>query len=416
MPAELEVIQADDPAAMTRCLDLPGLHVTALTLAPGLGVLWLAVRSTATTARCPTCAELSSQVHQYHTRLVRDLPWAAWRAFLLLERRRFKCASCRRPFTEPLDGLAPRGRTTRRYAAALADACRLTSIQQVARQEGHGYKAVEGCFYRAATAAHPNAPPHHLIRRLGIDEIAARKGHGHYKLVLSDLDRHQVIEQLADRDKATLRQYLVSWSAEQRAAVEEVAVDYWAAYHDVAAELLPQARVVGDRFHVQQHVNDAVNQTRRAVQRRLGAEDREFVRERRDLFLRNEEDLTLPEQVDLLLLKVCNPELDQAHTLKEELRTIYNTAADRASAAEQLAGWLAAVARSGVGAIEQVGEFVGRWREAILNYFVRHTSSGMVEGLNNKIKLLKRLAFGFGNDSHFRLRVLMACEGRPFAH
>lgn len=58
-------------------------------------------------------------------------------------------------------------------------------------------------------------------------------------------------------------------------------------------------------------------------------------------------------------------------------------------------------------------EFVGRWREPILNYFVRRTSSGMVEGLNNKIKLIKRQAFGFLNDAHFRLRVLMACERVP---
>ena len=125
---------------------------------------------------------------------------------------------------------------------------------------------------------------------------------------------------------------------------------------------------------------------------------------------------TSAEDVELLLMKVYSPELDEMHTRKEELRTIYNTAADRASAAQALAAWLERVRRSGLTALQEVGEFVARWQEAILNYFVEWTSSGLVEGLNNKIKLLKRLAFGFRNDSHFRLRVLMACEGRPSAH
>jgi transposase len=290
---------------------------------------------------------------------------------------------------------------------------RTATLAQVARAERHGYKAVEGIVYRQATAAHPPGPPARRITRLGLDEIAARKGHGHYKLVLVDLDTHQVVEQLADRDKATLRAYFAQWSAEARAAVEEVTTDFWAAYHEVAAELLPQARVVGDRFHVQAHVNDALNAIRRAVQRRMGPADQAWLRQRRHLLLRNEEDLAAAEQVDLEILKVYAPQLDVAHTLKEGLRTIYQTAPDRASAAAALADWLAAVAASGLAALVAVGDFVARWQEPILNYFVRRTTSGLVEGLNNKIKLVKRRAFGFGNDAHFRLRVLLACDGTP---
>ncbi len=111
------------------------------------------------------------------------------------------------------------------------------------------------------------------------------------------------------------------------------------------------------------------------------------------------------------LLKAYREELDVAHTLKEKLRTIYNTAEDRVAAAAALEGWLVAAARSGLAAFVKLGEFVARWREPILNYFVAHTTSGIVEGLNNKIKLVKRRAFGFLNDEHFRLRVLLACDG-----
>jgi transposase len=102
---------------------------------------------------------------------------------------------------------------------------------------------------------------------LGVDEIAARKGRGDFKLVLVNGETGAVIEQLPARDKATMRAYLAGWPPALRAAVEEVTADFWAAYHDVLAEMLPQARRTGDRFHVQKQVNAALNAVRVADRR-----------------------------------------------------------------------------------------------------------------------------------------------------
>ena len=407
----LHSINATDPDALTHLLDLPDVAVLGLERAPWLGGLLVQAVVRPAPAPGPRCSHLAAAPHQTYTRWVRDVPWAGWPAVLHLQARRLWCAPCRRPFTPPLAAIAPYARTTRRYAAALIAAVTTSTVQQVADQERHGYKAVEGIFYRAAATAHPSGPPAGVVRRLGIDEIAARKGHGQFRLVLVDLDSHAVVEQLPDRTQETLRTYLQQWTPEQRAAVVEVAVDFWAAYHRVAAELLPQARVVGDRFHVQKHLNDAVNTTRRTVQRQLPAADREFVGEWRGVLLRNEEDLGAEEWIALAAIKSSIAELERVHTLKEEWRAIFNAPLARPVAAEQVSAWLAAAWRSGVAALEDFADFVDRWREPILNYFVARTTSGIVEGLNNKIKLIKRQAFGFGNDGHFRLRVLMACRG-----
>ncbi len=164
---------------------------------------------------------------------------------------------------------------------------------------------------------------------------------------------------------------------------------------------------------MQAQVNAALNAIHRVVQRQMGLADQAWLRQRRHLLLRNEEDLDAADQVDLEILKAYQPQLEVAPTLKERLRTIYQTAPDRASAAAALGDWRAAVAGSGVAALMAVGEFVARWQEPILNYFVRRTTSGLVEGRNHKIKLVKRRAFGFSNDAHFRLRVLLACDGTP---
>jgi transposase len=413
IPPDLECIQAGDPQALTRCLNLPEFVVTQLTFLHRLGWLLVSVQASSPAAPCPRCGQVSTQPHQYHGRLVRDLAWAALRCVLYVLRRRFKCASCARPFTEPLAALAPYARTTRRYAARLLEAVRSSTVAAVARAERLGYKAVEGTIYRQAAAAHPTGPPTYRVTRLGVDEIAARKGHGHYKCVLVDLDAGATFEQLADRDQATLRAYFSQWSPAQRAAVTEVTLDFWVGYHEIIAEFFPQARIVGDRFHVQQHVNAALTTTRREVQRQMNSADRAWLGAHRHLLVRNEEDLSHDQQVELEMLKAYCPELDVAHTLKEELRTLYNTMPDRAQAARALERWRAAAAASGIAAVAKLAEFVARWQEPILNYFVQRTTSGVVEGLNNKIKLVKRRAFGFRNDAHFRLRVLLACNGTP---
>ncbi len=179
----------------------------------------------------------------------------------------------------------------------------------------------------------------------------------------------------------------------------------------MAAERLPQARVVGDRFPGQQHLTEAVAATRRAVQPRLSTTDQAVVRRGRDVLVRNEADLAAAEWISLEGIKTSIAALGSVHTLKEEFRALCNAPLDRATAVEQLGAWLERAWSSGVAALGKCADFVDRGRAPILNYFVRRTTSGPVEGLNNKIKLILRQAFGFGTQEHFRLRVLMACDG-----
>ena len=186
-------INALEPAALTRLLDLEELTVTTLELQPQRQHMYLHCTTGPAQATCPRCQAPSSQIHQYHHHTIRDLPWGPWTCYLRLTRRRFWCAGCARPFTEVLAALAPWARTTRRFAAAVVAAVPTATIQAVATTFALGYKAVEGLFYRAAHTQHPAGPPTPLVRRLGIDEIAARKGHGHFHLVLVDLEAGRVI-------------------------------------------------------------------------------------------------------------------------------------------------------------------------------------------------------------------------------
>lgn len=411
IPADPEQFNAADPAVLTYLLGLPELTVTQVEFATWQGWLVLHCVPVADEADCPTCGYPSRTVHQYHQRTVRDLPWATYQCFLQVTRRRFDCAHCGVPFTEHLAAVAPRARLTRRYSTALFTACQEQTIQHVAQQHALGYKTVEAAYYHHAAAVPPLPPG--TLQRLGIDEIALKKGHRDYILVLSDRDTGRVIALLPDRLQATLEAYLASWSAEPRAAGTDVMLDLWAPYHAAVAAALPQARRVADRFHVMKNLTDQVSTARRTLQRTATPAEREQLKGCRWLLVKNAADLTAAEQAQLASLTEAVPLLGRLHELKEDFRSIFERTREQATASIHLQEWIAAVEAS---AVPSLSKFVGtlrHWWEAILNYFPERLNSGFVEGLNNKLKLIKRRAFGFRNFEHFRLRVLSECRGTP---
>jgi transposase len=410
IPLDHWQINAADPAALTRLLGLPDLRVVALECAEWRGCLVLQCVPVAASAPCPTCHQASARLHPVARRAVRDLPWSRYTCYLELRVRRFWCARCRCPFTEALEAVAPYARLTRRYAAHVVAACRDTPLQQVACREELGYKVVQRAYYQAVAADLAAQPPP-LVRRLGIDEIALKKGHRDFALVVSDLDTKRVLAVLADRAQATLEDYLNSWTDAQRAAVEEVALDLWAPYHSAVGRVLPQARRVADRFHVMKHLTTAVSDARRTLQRAAPAAVRAQLKGCRWLLVKNQADLSAEEAAALAVVYEQAPELGQVHAWKESFRAIFETAPDRASAAARLQDWRATVAAAVSGALTKFLGTLRNWWEEILNYWPQRTSSGAVEGLNNKLKLIKRRAFGYRNFEHFRLRVLWECDG-----
>ena len=408
-------VNADDPLALTYLLDLPEFTVTSLEYDAHLDLLLVFCHPQYDLAVCPTCDTVSAQLHDSKERWVRDLPWAGKRCALVLPTRRFKCAHCRRPFTERLASIAPLARYTRRYEQYLFEQCRGTTIQAVHRREGLGYKAVEGVYYRLAAQRH-SALALNEVRRLGIDEIALKKGHGQYVLVLSDLDQGRVLSVLPERTKEALEAYLATWSADQRNAITDVALDLWEPYHRAVQASLPNAQITADRFHVMKNLNDRVTAARRAIQRAAPEQEKAQLKGCRWLLVKNAADLTAEEQAKLDAMFVVSPALKRLHDLKEAFRDVFETAADRPTALEHLMDWVQAVEQSGVSGLQKFVTTLRTWWEVILNYFQARLTSGVVEGLNNKLKVIKRLAYGYRNFEHFRLRVLVECDGGISSH
>lgn len=181
-----------------------------------------------------------------------------------------------------------------------------------------------------------------------------------------------------------------------RAKVKEVSVDMWGGFKKVITEVFPNAVIVSDRFHVMKLVNQALNKIRLALELK-GLKNR-------CLLLKNGADLNESEKVELAQLLSNSAVLRIAYELKEEFREIYETSTTVEMGLRKMKKWLS-YAEIVLGKVAQT---IRNHLEHICNYFISRTTSGVMEGINNKIKLILRQGYGFSNFDHLREK-LLAC-------
>jgi transposase len=366
---------------------------------------------------CPHCAGGDLEVHERPVVAVRDLPLCGRQATLRWRKRRYRCKRCRRTHTESCEQGRPRQRLTSRFRARLAERGRSGGAHaEIAREERTSrYQVARATRLLAAQAIDSRGK---LPRRLSLDEAARRKGYGNLATVVSDLDRKRVHEVLDGRSRAIVERYLGSLGEEERAAVEVACIDLYDPYRKALRAKLPNARIVADPFHVVRGAGEALDSVRRAHQRELRAKatGRKTLRatwnprlyRARHLLLRGKERLTESQRRRLCEIFALDPAIAEAWRLKELLRSVY-AADDRTQATQRLDRFFAAVERSGLQPFEAYVNGIGPWRAEILAYFDQPASNGYAEGVINKVKVIKRRAYGLPSFESFRERVLVAC-------
>jgi len=250
------------------------------------------------------------------------------------------------------------------------------------------------------------------VKVLGLDEIAPHKGHGRFHLIITAPELGIVLDVLNDRKQGTLEAWFDERGTAWCGAVEVCSADMWDAYHAAAQAKLPNARLTVDRFHVMKNLNEALTTARRSIQKTADTQTQALLKGCRWLLVKNAEHLTAAERPKLTAMLAASPELKTCYELKESFRTWFNTRSDKVTAERTLDEWLAKVQASGFRALQAFTKTIVNWRERILNYFDGRHSNGFAEGVNLKIKLLNRRAFGYHNFKSFRLHVLVAFEPR----
>lgn len=388
-------------------IQIPELSVTGYQIQSRAVLIFVEVQ--VRVGQCGTCGAITREIHQDIDRKVRHLPVAGKPCYLIFQEYQFLCRPCRHTWVGPLDFLSPNQLYTKAYEQYGAERCREHSWQRVSALENLGYDAVEGIYKRVLQRQ--LAGREGLgVRVRGIDEIAQHKGHRDFVCVLSDIERGKVIEVLKSRTKAVLETYFDALLPSQRAAIAVVSIDMWEAYAEVARTKVPQAAIVVDRFHVMKNLQEKMQDARRAAQRQLPKTTRDELKGLRWLLVRNYAELDAEERQKLQRAFEIWPELATLHGLKEEFRAFYERK-NRRTAIRALETWIAKVQQTGHKALLKFVETVRRWEQEILTYFDERITNGFVEGTNNKIKLIKRRAFGFRNFENFRYRILHECGG-----
>ena len=231
---------------------------------------------------------------------------------------------------------------------------------------------------------------------MSIDEVSKRKGHKDFVTVVSSIDAGALLEVIDSHKQDDIIEVLKQQPIEIREKVEEVSIDMWGGFPKVVKEVFPNAKIVVDRFHVMQPVIKELNQVRQKA--KINIKGSRFI------LLKNKVDLTEEEKVKLENVLKCSKRLRLAYNLKEDFRSIFETCKTPEEGQKQLKEWLQK-AKAVYGAVL---ETIRNHLDNICNYFLNRTSSGVMEGLNNRIKLIKRQAYGFLNFLNFRSR-LLAC-------
>jgi transposase len=206
--------------------------------------------------------------------------------------------------------------------------------------------------------------------------------------------------------------YLKSWGDEILSQITEVSIDLWRPYQKVVQKLMPQAIVVADRFHVMKQVSQELDSQRKKskleAQKLEKESEKEFIlsglNQSKYALLKNEKDLTDKQKDKLEEVKKVSPILAKMHGLKEDFRNIFETNYNWVEGLLSLADWL----KNAQDYFPKSFGTIRRWIGEIIAYFDEGTTQGVVEGVNNKLKLIKRRGYGFRNFDNFSLRCFLS--------
>ena len=389
--------------------------------APQITIALVAVPDTPRT--CSRCGQTTTAVHDVSPRRVRELPILDAETWLLVPLARVRCPTCG-PTVERLPWLDRYARMTTRFAASVARLAQVLPIKQVAAWFGLSWDTVQAIDHAAMAARLGPITPHTLagVRRIVIDEFALHKGR-RYATVVAEPDTREVLWVGRGRTREDLRAFFELLGPAGCAALEVAVMDMNGAYEVETRAQCPQAAIVYDLFHVLAkygrevidrvrleetnriarvgHPNDATTRARRRV-----------IKGARWLLLRNIATLARPERVRLRELLALNRRLYVVYVLKDALKALWRYRSV-AVARRAWTAWYAWAVRSRIPALVTFARKLRAYQAGILAHcrFPLHT--GVLEGMTNKIKVLKRMAYGFRNDAYFFLKIRAAFPGIP---
>jgi transposase len=338
---------------------------------------------------------------------VRDLDAGTAHIYLDFEYRRVFCPYCLAVKRETLSWLATSARFTQRFEDRIGLLCREMSVKRVAELNDLSWDQVcrmEKNYMRRLMEQHP---PSEQLRAIGIDEISIRKGHT-YAIVVADLDQRRPIWLGGQgRTEKDMKLFFDSMGTERCKSIALAVMDMWKPFRKVTIAHVPNAQIVYDKFHIIKHLADALDEVRRSEYKRVNEKDRRFIKGQRYTLLSHKCNLDMKGLRTLEMLLKANKRLHRAYLLKESFGQLWDYR-NPTWARKFFENWKAQLRWQRLPSFEKFADLVERHWDGIISYCHpdHKISLGFMEGLNNKIRLIQRRAYGIKDQEYLMLKVI----------
>jgi transposase len=386
-----------------------GYHYTRTDYQDGQTIF--TIRQEPETCRCSACGSPRLNFRGRVERRFRTVPIGRRATFVVLPIPRVECQACGVVRQVKIPFADPRRSSTNSFERYALELGRRMTIRDVALHLGVSWDVIKDLQKRDLARRFARPKLKHL-RRLAIDEIAIAKGHRYLTVVL-DLDSGAVVFVGDGKGAKALKPF---WKRLRgsKAKIEAVAMDMSPAYREAVSTHLPKAKIVFDRFHVMKLFNEKLSDLRRALYREAtDVMQKQVLKGTRWLLLKSAENLDeeRDEKKKLEEALALNRSLAVAYYLKEDLRQFWEQPGKK-FATLILDGWIKRAEASGIKMLQQMGKTLAAHRSGLLAYYDVMITSGPMEGTNNKIKTMKRQAYGFRDKEFFKLKILAIHETR----
>lgn len=351
--------------------------------------------------KCPCCGELTDTVHDYRKQLVKDIPAFGNNVVLSINKRRYRCPHCNKRFIEDISFLPKYYRMTNRLSMYILDKLgEDRSFSSVAREVHLSVSTVIRVFDIVSYIA-----PKSLPSVIAIDEFKGNTGYEKYQAILTNPQTGEILDILPTRNSSYLIEYLKKYTPEERSNVKYFISDMWKPYTDLASVYFKSAMQIIDKYHFVRQCVWAFENVRIREQKKYSKQCRKLFKNTKRILTKRYSKLKDEEKQRLNAVLYISQELLAAYRLKEDFYKILDCE-DREIAKQMMSEWVLDAQNSGLTEYEKCADTMINWRIGILNSFTVPYTNGFTEGCNNRIKVIKRVSYGYRNFRRFRNRIL----------
>ena len=387
-----------------QLLDLPRVRIRHIEQKEDEILIWIYIPDGQHV--CPKCGMLHTTISEMTEIKVRDLSIFGKTCYLIIQKGRLHCRCSFRGY-EGIDFVDQYQRQTLRFTEFLFKLCDRMTIMDASELLQVNWKRAHTTD-REVLKKLQETTPLPKMSAIGVDEISFEKHHKYFTVVYDIVDSHGVLFVTKGRREESLTSFFKELTNDQRQSIQVVCMDFWDPFIKSVKQNIPNATIVFDRYHLKKHLNECIDEIRRSLIRQADKQQKAVIKNKRWVLLKNRSNHTVKDRASLLELKEINMPLYESYLLKEEFDDFFNCLTKQSGIAF-IENWFKKIPYDIKQYFQSFYDMLMRYLDGIVSYLVYRYTNSVAEGLNNKIKVLKRMAYGYRTEDYFKLKILRRC-------